>query len=236
MSVACCSRTGCSASRAIVGCPQGWIWHPLSDALAGLTGQDVGHACWPRGGTLVSVPAVMTGVRAHSRCQMVIVRHALDAPRSWAESDLEANVETVLTQISARWDIEVLFGDGNEVLGLDHSPLMSASAMLRLWILALLASVTLRGRTAACEHVVATPGDGWRNSTGDPALPPSQRACVAASSLSFKKCKDSGVAWRVVQCSVLTETGAILRVLQRVNDERSTRGSLLGSTVAATLR
>ena len=42
-----------------------------------------------------------------------------------------------------RWDLEMLFADGKEEWGRDPSPLMSASAMLRLWTLALLASVLL---------------------------------------------------------------------------------------------
>ena len=41
------------------------------------------------------------------------------------------------------FDIEVLFGDGKEELGLDHYQLMSASAMLRFWTVALLAYVFL---------------------------------------------------------------------------------------------
>jgi hypothetical protein len=80
-------------------------------------------------------------------CQVVIVRHSLQAPlsqtRYWASSDLEANTETLLWHISARWDIEVLFSDGKEELGLDHYQLMSASAILRFWTLALLAYLFL---------------------------------------------------------------------------------------------
>jgi hypothetical protein len=36
------------------------------------------------------------------------------------EVDLEADPETLLTHIAARWDIEVLFGDGKEELGWDQ--------------------------------------------------------------------------------------------------------------------
>ena len=63
-------------------------------------------------------------------------------PRS-PRHDLEANTEALLTHISARWDIEVLFGDGKEELGLDHYQVMSASAILRFWTVALLAYVFL---------------------------------------------------------------------------------------------
>ena len=42
-----------------------------------------------------------------------------------------------------RWRIEVLFGDGKEDLGLDHSQLMRATAIVHFWMLAMLAYVFL---------------------------------------------------------------------------------------------
>src|SRR5260370_30878029 len=59
------------------------------------------------------------------------------------EVDLQASPELLLAHISARWDIEVLFGDGKEELGLDHYQLMSATAIVRFWTLAMLAYVFL---------------------------------------------------------------------------------------------
>ena len=110
-----------------------------------------------------------TSVRKLYRCQIVIVRHALDAPlsqaRYWASSDLEATTEALLAHISARWDIEVLFGDGKEELGLDHYQLMSASAILRFWTLALLAYVFLeeeQQRLRAAWHRPVTIGEARR--------------------------------------------------------------------------
>jgi hypothetical protein len=126
---------------------QGWRWQKLSDYLASLTEADFVQTCWQRGGKKVYVHVVTTSVRKLYRCQIVIVRQSLDAPlsqaRYFASSDLEANTEALLVHISARWDIEVLFGDGKEELGLDHYQLMSASAILRFWTLALLAYVFL---------------------------------------------------------------------------------------------
>jgi len=59
------------------------------------------------------------------------------------EVDLQASPAMLLAHIAARWDIEVLFGDGKEELGLDQYQLMSATAIVRFWTLALLAYVFL---------------------------------------------------------------------------------------------
>ncbi len=127
--------------------PAGWRWQKLSDYLASLTEQDFVQMPWPRGGKKVYVHVLTTSVRKLYRCQILIVRHSLDAPlsqaRYWASSDLDADKETLLTHIAARWDIEVLLGDSKEELGLDHYQLMSASAILRFWTLAMLAYVFL---------------------------------------------------------------------------------------------
>jgi hypothetical protein len=64
------------------------------------------------------------------------VRPSWDAPRSqvrsWTESAREAETETRLTHRSARWDRAVLCGDGNGARGLDHSPLRSIHALVRV--------------------------------------------------------------------------------------------------------
>lgn len=62
---------------------------------------------------------------------------------SGPEVDLEGDAQTLLAHIAARWDIEVLFGDGKEELGWDHYQVMSATAILRFWPLAMLAYVFL---------------------------------------------------------------------------------------------
>lgn len=122
--------------------PQGWRWQKLSDYLASLSAEDFVQVSWPRGDKPVFVHVVSTRVRKLYCCQVVLVRHSLSAPlsqaRSWASSDLEADPETLLAHISARWDIEVLFADGKEELGLDQYQLMSAHALVRFWTLAML--------------------------------------------------------------------------------------------------
>jgi SRSO17 transposase len=64
-------------------------------------------------------------------------------PAIGLEVDLEASPQLLLAHIAARWDIEVRFADGKEELGLDQYQLMSATALVRFWTLALLAYVFL---------------------------------------------------------------------------------------------
>ncbi len=127
--------------------PQGWRWQKLSDYTAQLSPSDYRQLKWPKGDDIVWVHVVSTRVRKLYLCQVVIVRQSLDAPlsqaRYWASSDLEATPETLLIHIAARWDIEVLFGDGKEELGWDQYQVMSATAIVRFWTLAMLAYVFL---------------------------------------------------------------------------------------------
>jgi hypothetical protein len=127
--------------------PEGWRWQRLSDYTAQLSANDYVQVKWPKGDKDVYVHVVTTRVRKLYSCQVVIVRQSLDAPvsqaRYWASSDLEASPEMLLSHIAARWDIEVLFGDGKEELGLDQYQLMSTTAITRFWTLAMLAYVFL---------------------------------------------------------------------------------------------
>jgi hypothetical protein len=125
----------------------GWRWQRVSDYAAHLQESDYQRVKWPGSTQEVYVHVVTTRVRKLYQCQVIIVRLSLDAPlsqtRSWASSDLEADLPTLLMHIATRWKIEVLFGDGKEELGLDHYQLMSALAIVRFWTLALLAYVFL---------------------------------------------------------------------------------------------
>ena len=127
--------------------PQGWSWQQLSEYTAKLSATDYQRLKWPKGDKEVYVHVVSTRVRKLYCCQVVIVRQSLDAPlsqaRYWASSDLQADPERLLLHIAARWDIEVLFGDGKEELGWDQYQLMSAVAIVRFWSLAMLAYVFL---------------------------------------------------------------------------------------------
>ena len=67
---------------------------------------------------------------------MVIKENPQAAPaRSWATSDLEADVATVASYAAQRWDIETWIEDTKELLGLDHYQLISADSVVRFWYL-----------------------------------------------------------------------------------------------------
>jgi hypothetical protein len=70
----------------------------------------------------------------------------------------------------------MLFAAGKDELGLAHSPLMSAHAVLRVWTLVMLASVFLEEE----RHRMATPDGQWRRPAPDPTSLSSSRACIAA--------------------------------------------------------
>ena len=93
------------------------------------------------------------------------MRRSLDAPvaqaRYWASSDLEASPQRLLSHIATRWDIEVLFGDSKEELGLDHYQLMSALAIVRLPSVGDAGLCLSRGRTHAPTSTVARPSHHW---------------------------------------------------------------------------
>jgi hypothetical protein len=78
-------------------------------------------------------------IKSLYRCKLIIIRHNLEDPieyaRYFATSDLQADAQRCLEHISARWDIEVLFEDAKELLGIDQYQLMTTPALLRYWTL-----------------------------------------------------------------------------------------------------
>lgn len=173
--------TGLKSNRALrVPDPQaqrGWRWQQIADYAAGLTADDFTLLAWPRQGDDVDpdaprqvyVHVVQTRVRSLYRCQLVIARPSLDAPaaatRYWASSDLEADAATLLGHIAARWDVEVFFSDAKDLLGLDHYQLMTTTAIVRFWTLALAAYTLLeeeRARLAQEQQRHVTIGEARR--------------------------------------------------------------------------
>jgi hypothetical protein len=152
--------------------PRGWRWQTLAEYAAGLTEADYQLMGWPSQGDeprQIWVHVVATRVRKLYRCQVVIVRESLEAPlkeaRFWASSDLAADASPLLSHIAARWDVEVLFADGKELLGLDQYQVMSATALVRFWTLALASYAFLdeeRDRLRQAWHRHVTIGDARR--------------------------------------------------------------------------
>jgi hypothetical protein len=123
---------------------RGWRWQTLREYAAGLAPEDYQPVRWPtqeQESRTVYVHVVCTRVRKLYRCQVVIVRESLTAPlsetRYWASSDLAADVPTLIGHVASRWQIEVLFADAKEVLGLDQYQVMSVPAIVRFWTLVL---------------------------------------------------------------------------------------------------
>lgn len=130
--------------------PSGWRWQSFKEYTATLTDEaDWEPVLWPSqsGGRTVYVHRLTTSVRKLYRCQLLIVRERLDAPlsqvRYWASSDLQADSATLVAHIATRWQVEVLFADAKELLGLDQYQVMSAQALLRFWTLVMAAYLFL---------------------------------------------------------------------------------------------
>ncbi len=150
----------------------GWRWQDLTTYASKRSESDYQQVVWPNqdgAGRVVWVHTVTTTVRNLGRCQVILVRDALDAPlkevRFWASSDLDADAATLIRHLAVRWDIEVLFADAKELLGLDQYQVMSATAIVRFWTLVLAAYVFLeeeRARLAATTQQHVTIGVAQR--------------------------------------------------------------------------
>jgi hypothetical protein len=150
--------------------PKGWSWQRLDDYAAQLSDADFTRVQWPNGKDKerwVYAHVVSTRVKKLYRCQVILVRETLDGKtRYWASSDLDADLETLLQHIAARWDVEVLFADTKELLGIDQYQLMGAQAIQRFWTLAMLAYCFLdqeRVRLQQATQRHTTIGDAWRH-------------------------------------------------------------------------
>ncbi len=147
-------------------------WMRLDQYAAHLLPEQYQKMTWPSQGDqprTVYVHVLRTRVRKLYTCQVVIARFALDCPlkavRYWASSDLDADAPILLDHIATRWDIEVLFSDAKDLLGLDHYQLMDATAILRFWTLVMAAYAFLdeqRARLGREQHVSLTLGEARR--------------------------------------------------------------------------
>lgn len=165
--------TGLKKNRALriadAAAARGWRWQRLDEYAQQLPDSAYQPVLWPTQTgepRTVYVHVVSTRVRTLYCCQVIIVRERLHAePRFWASSDLEANMALLVQHIATRWTIEVLFADTKELLGLDQYQLMSATALLRFWVLVLAAYSFLdeeRAQLAEIRQAHVTIGDARR--------------------------------------------------------------------------
>jgi SRSO17 transposase len=151
---------------------KGWRWQDLTTYAGKLSDADDQEVIWPQqegSGRTVWVHTITTTVRNLGRCQVILVRDSLAAPvkevRFWASRDLDADAATLIGHLAVRWEIEVLFADTKDLLGLDQYQVMRATAILRFWTLVLAAYVFLeeeRARLAAASNQHVTIGDAQR--------------------------------------------------------------------------
>lgn len=138
----------------------------LGSYIQELKPQDFVLVSWR--GRLVAAHLVRTFVYKLGAAQVLVVKENPEAPtaRCFATSDLEADVLTVASYASQRWDIETWIEDAKELLGLDHYQLTSADSMVRFWHLVCCCYLYLdevRAQLVATGHREATIGDALRH-------------------------------------------------------------------------
>lgn len=146
---------------------KGWRWMQLSDYGRQLTADDFTLLDWPRGDGQVYVHVVDTCIKKLYRCQLICIREKLDGKtKFWVSSDLEADLPQLLAHMAQRWEIEVLFADVKELLGIDQYQVMNANAIQRFWVLVMIAYGYLeqeRARLQRERNQHTTIGDACRH-------------------------------------------------------------------------
>ncbi len=152
--------------------PKGWRWQRVDEYATALSDTAWRRVLWPNqdGRRWVYVHVVSTRIKKLYRCQLVIVRGRWDDDEEektlyWASSDLSADLNALIGHIATRWDVEVLFADTKELLGLDQYQVMTTTAIVRFWTLVMLAYYFLdqerdRYQRQTDQHL--TIGDVWR--------------------------------------------------------------------------
>lgn len=153
--------------------PKGWYWQRVDEYAQTLSEADWHYLRWPSNQERwVYVHVIQTRIKKLYKAQLVIIRGQIededkqDKVRFWASSDLTANHDMLLHHIATRWDIEVLFADTKEILGLDQYQLMTATAICRFWTLVMAAYYFLdqeRDRQQRQTNQHTTIGDAWRH-------------------------------------------------------------------------
>jgi DDE superfamily endonuclease len=138
--ITCGIRSNRSLRVADPSSEKGWHWQTLHAYGAQLSPDDFTLVSWPRGDRQVYVHVVQTRIKKLYTCQLICIREKLEGnTKFWVSNDLEADVVALLGHIAQRWDIEVLFADVKELLGIDQYQLMSVQAIQRFWLLVMVA-------------------------------------------------------------------------------------------------
>ena len=150
--------------------PQGWYWQRVDLYAAQLKDSDFTRVIWPSQtgeSREVYVHVVNSRIKKLYRCQVIFVRESLSGKtKYWASSDLTADMKTLVAHIARRWDIEVLFADVKELLGIDQYQLVTAQAIRRFWLLTMVAYTFLeqeRVWLTEKKGIYITIGDAWRH-------------------------------------------------------------------------
>jgi SRSO17 transposase len=138
-------------------------WVKLTEHTAKLRQDQYQRILWPSPSNLkekdpqkqrwVYVHTISTRIRGLGRCQVVIVREKFPTAEKkegtgkkeagdiyyFACSDLQANIYTLAQHMATRWQIEVLFGDTKELLGLDQYQMIGAEGVQRFWSVVMIA-------------------------------------------------------------------------------------------------
>ena len=147
---------------------KGWRWQRVDEYAKQLTETDFTKVQWPSQSDEreMYVHVVSSRIKKLYCCQVIFVREKLDGKtKYWASSDLEADMKTLIAHIAQRWDIEVLFADVKELLGIDQYQLMGTQSIRRFWVLVMVAYCFLeqeRARLQLEQGCHVTLGDAWR--------------------------------------------------------------------------
>ena len=144
-----------------------WHWQRVDEYAAELSDDQFTAIDWPNSNRTVYVHVLSTRVKKLYRCQVVFVRQSLDGKtKYWASTDLDASINSLLAHIAQRWDIEQLFADVKELLGLDQYQLISHVSIRRFWVLIMVAYSFLDQQRDSLQQQLnrhTTIGDAWRH-------------------------------------------------------------------------
>jgi hypothetical protein len=116
-------------------------WLKLSEYAKQLKPEDWSEVTWPseQGGQTMYAHRVRTWIRKLGPTLLLITCHDRNAPlqsvRYWGSTELNLTAQAMINILAIRWEVEIFFEYGKDLLGSDHYQLMKAQAILRFWTL-----------------------------------------------------------------------------------------------------